>query len=407
MNVYVALLYQIQKRRLQPVNLRLKLEPSYTPFTSLLTMIDTAQKTPKFLRQLSTVVLTGLILLTSAGVSKQTGLTAPLPQTVVLSSGLMAAQAGSLPPTVEQKVRQAASQQLNVPLQDIKLVSFTRQTWSDGCLGLGGAAESCLQAIVEGWRVEVTNGQQNWFYRTDKTASAIRLEPQPDVVTLPTNVTQRLLQTVAKQVRIPVSRLRVAAVKTATWDGCLGIFKPGQACTRIALSGWQVIVTGGDRSWVYHLDEAGNRLVQNSTASGSRGALVPSFIPEQNKPALEANVVFQSIVSGGLMGRVTQVTLTNDGVMTQLITAPNIRSRPVVVKRLSQQQLKQFKQVLEARRFRNLNDLSYLSSAAFADYPTTMLQTAGSTVQYIDLEMKNFPLALRQAIQAWKQLSSL
>jgi hypothetical protein len=97
--------------------------------------------------------------------------------------------------------------------------------------------------------------------------------------------------------------------------------------------------------------------VQNSTASGSRGELVPSFMPEENKPVLEANVVFQSIVSGDLMGKVTQVTLTNDGVMTQLISAPNIRSRPVVVKRLSQQQLKQFQQMLEARQFRNLNDL--------------------------------------------------
>jgi len=367
-------------------------------------MTDTSKKTPKFPRQISTVVLTGLILLTGAGVSTQAGLASSLPQKVMPLSRLMVAQSDSLPPAVEQKVRQAASQQLNVPSQDVKIAGFTRQTWSDGCLGLGGAAESCLQAIVEGWRVEVTNGQQNLFYRTDEPANAIRLEPQPDVVTLPTNVSQRLLQTVARQVRMPVSRLRVAAVKAATWDGCLGIFKPGQACTRIAISGWQAIVTGGDRSWVYHLDETANRMVQNSTASGSRGELVPSFMPEENKPVLEANVVFQSIVSGGLMGKVTQVTLTNDGVVTQLISAPNIRSRPVVLKRLSQQQLKQFQQMLEAKRFRNLNDLSYLTSAAFADYPTTMLQASGSTVQYIDLETKNLPLALRQVIQAWKKL---
>jgi hypothetical protein len=343
----------------------------------------------------------------SAGGSKQAGLAASLPQKIVPSSRLVVAQTDSLPRAVAQKIRQAASQQLHVPLRAVKIVSFMRQTWSDGCLGLGGAAESCLQAIVAGWRVEVTNGQQNWFYRLDETANAIRLESQPPVVTLPTNVTQRLLQTVASQVRLPVSRLRVAAVKATTWDGCLGIFKPGKACTKIALSGWQVIVTGGDRSWVYHLDETANRVAQNTTASGSRGALVPSLMPEQNQPMLEANVVFQSIVSGDLAGRVTQVTLTNDGVITQLITAPNIRSRPVVVKRLSQSQLEQFQQLLEARRFRNLNGLSYLSSVAVADYPTTLLQARGSTVQYLDLEMQNLPLALRQVIQAWKQLASL
>ncbi|PZV06432.1 MAG: hypothetical protein DCF22_23890 [Leptolyngbya sp.] len=353
------------------------------------------------------MVLTGLILLISVGVSKQAGLTASLPQNAVPSSKLLVAQTDSLPQSVAQKVRQSVSPQLSVPLRDIKIVSFTRQTWSDGWLGLGGAAESCLQAMVEGWRVEVTNGQQNWVYRTSETANAIRLEPQPLVVALPTNVSQRLLQTVARQVRLPVSRLRVAAVKAATWDGCLGIFKPGQACNKMALPGWQVIVTGGDRSWVYHLDEAANRIAQNATASGSGDELVPSFMPEENKSMLEANVVFQSIVSGDLTGRVTQVTLTNDGVITRFISAPNIRSRPVVVKWLSQQQLKQFQQVLEARRFRNLNDLRYLSSAAFADYPTTMLQATGSTVQYIDLETKNLPLALQQMIQAWKKLSLL
>ncbi|MEX0272254.1 hypothetical protein AB3R30_24350 [Leptolyngbyaceae cyanobacterium UHCC 1019] len=353
------------------------------------------------------IVLTGLILLISAGVSEQAGLTALLPQKVAPLSKLVVAQTDVLPQSVAQKVRRSASPQLNVPLRDVKIVSFTRQTWSDGCLGLGGAAEICLQAMVKGWRVEVTNGQQNWFYRTDETANAIRLEPQPSVATLPTNVSQRLLQTVARQVRVPASRLRIAAVQSATWDGCLGIFKPGQACTKIALSGWQVIVTGGDRSWVYHLDEAANRIAQNATASGSLGKLVPSFMPEQNQPMLEANVVFRSIVSGDLAGRVMQVTLTNDGVMTQLISAPNIRSRPVVVKRLSPQQLKQFQQVLEARRFRNFNDLRYLSSAAYADYPTTLLQAKEGTVQYIDLETKNLPLALRQMIQAWKKLSSL
>ncbi|MBM0744030.1 hypothetical protein JOY44_20805 [Phormidium sp. CLA17] len=367
-------------------------------------MTNTLQRTPKFPRQIPTIVLTGLILLISAGVSKQAGLTASLPQNAVPSSSLMVAQSDSLPRSVEQRMRQAASLQFGASLQDVKIVGFTRQTWSDSCLGLGGAAEGCLQALVEGWRVEVTNGQQNLFYRTDRTANAIRLEPQPSVVALPTNVSQRLLQTVARQVRVPVNRLRVAAVKPATWDGCLGIYKSGQACTRIAISGWQAIITGGDRTWVYHLDEAANRIVQNSTASGSRGKLVPSFMPEENKPMPEANVVFQSIVSGGLMGKVTQVTLTNDGVMTQLISAPNIRSRPVVMKRLSQQQLKQFQQMLESKQFRSLSDLSYLSSAAFADYPTTMLQTTGSTVQYIDLEMKNLPPALRQVIQAWKKL---
>jgi hypothetical protein len=353
-------------------------------------------------RRITTLALTGLILSTSVGLSKQAGLALPLAQSPVTSEPLV--QKPFLPTSVEEKVRQEASRQLNASPSAITIVSFSQQTWSDSCLGLGGAAESCLQAIVEGWRVEVTNGQRNLVYRTDATGNAIRLEPPSEGATLPTDINQRLLQTVARQVRVPVSRLRVAAVRSATWDGCLGIFRPGQACTKIAIPGWQTVVTNGDRSWVYHLDQSANRIAQNPTASGSR--VVPSFIPEQNYPDIEEKVIFQSIVSGDLTGRTTRLTLTQDGAITQFITAPNIRSRPVVIKRLSPQQVEQFQQVLQRQRFPNLNHLRYLTSAALADYPTTTLQGMGTTVQYIDLESKNLPRALQAVVQTWERLSS-
>ena len=125
--------------------------------------------------QVAAVAITGLMFMTSAGISTHTALASQPSQH---SLGLIAEPSVTLPRSVEQAVRQDLSQRLNVPLQDVKLVRFTPQTWSDGCLGLGGAAESCLQAQVEGWRVEVTHNQQTWIYRTDKTANVIRLEPQ-------------------------------------------------------------------------------------------------------------------------------------------------------------------------------------------------------------------------------------
>lgn len=364
-------------------------------------MIHPQQNRLKSPRQLAVVALTGLMLITSTGVLTQSALASHVSKPL---SNLVAAELSvQLPRSVEQAVRQDLSQQLNIPQRDITIVGFTPQTWSDGCLGLGGAAESCLQAQVEGWRVEASANQQTWIYRTDKTANVIRLESQSKV-SLPSIVSRRLLRQVAKDVRVPVARLRIAEVKSAVWDGCLGIFTPGRGCTRNVVQGWQVIVVGNNRSWVYHLAQDENRMAQNPTASGSRGGLVPSFIPEENKPQIEPNVIFRSIVSGDLTGKVTQITLTADGAITQSITAPNIRSRPVVIKRLSQQQIEQFEQVLQAQRFLNLKGLSYLTEAALADYPTTTLQGAGSLTQYVDLETAYLPKALRQVIQVWTEL---
>lgn len=363
-------------------------------------MTHTQQTLLKSSRKMAFVGMLGLMLMTSV-TSTQSAQASHVSKP---SSNLVAESLGQLPRSIAQAVRRDLSQRLSISLREIKLVRSTPETWSDGCLGLGGAAESCLQALVEGWRVEVSANQQTWIYRTDKTASVIRLEPQSTAASMPRLVSQRLLRKVAKDVRVPMTRLQVVEAKSATWDGCLGIFTPGQACTKIALQGWQVIISGNNRSWVYHLDQNGNQIAQNSTASSSRGGLMPSFISEQNKPQIESNVILRSIVSGDLAGRVTQTMLTTDGAITQLTTAPNIRSRPVVIKRLSQQELEQFQQVLQAQRFPNLNGLSYLSEAALADYPTTTLQGVGSLTQYVDLEATRLPKALQQVIQAWTKL---
>ncbi|MBW4579109.1 MAG: hypothetical protein KME42_05970 [Tildeniella nuda ZEHNDER 1965/U140] len=349
-----------------------------------------------------TAGLVGLLLLTS-GVAVESAVAQSIPTP---SAPTEINRTPRLPASVRQAVRRDLSQRPNVPIQSLTIARFTRQTWRDSCFGLGGSAESCLQVVVPGWRVEVTNQQQSWFYRTNVTGTSIRLEPESDETTLPKEVDQRLLNKVSEDVRIPATELKIAAVRPAVWDGCLGIFTPGTACTQIAISGWQTIVTGRNGSWVYHLDRDGNRIVQNPTASRSRGGLIPSFVPEQNKPPIESEIVFRSVVSGDLSGKETQMTLTSDGAITQFIIAPNIRSRPIVVKRLSQAEVKQFQQLLERQRFQNLNGLRYLTSTASADYPTTTLQTTGATVQYIDLEKKNLPRALQQVIRAWEKLKS-
>ncbi|MCY7278932.1 MAG: hypothetical protein LH702_35645, partial [Phormidesmis sp. CAN_BIN44] len=79
---------------------------------------------------MAVVAITGLIFITSAGISTHAALASQPSQH---SLELIAAEPSvTLPRSVEQAVRQDLSQRLNVPLQDIKLIRFTPQTWSDG-----------------------------------------------------------------------------------------------------------------------------------------------------------------------------------------------------------------------------------------------------------------------------------
>ncbi len=50
------------------------------------------------------------------------------------------------------------------------------KTWPDGCLGLAKPGEFCTQALVQGWRIILTDNQKTWVYRTDSSGANLRLE---------------------------------------------------------------------------------------------------------------------------------------------------------------------------------------------------------------------------------------
>jgi hypothetical protein len=87
-------------------------------------------------------------------------------------------------PAVIGSIREVIKQQFGVA--KIPVVSVTEQNWPDGCLGLPKAEEICTMALVPGWRVEVSDKLQTWFYHTDLTGKTIRFEnPQRSVLPQP------------------------------------------------------------------------------------------------------------------------------------------------------------------------------------------------------------------------------
>jgi hypothetical protein len=74
------------------------------------------------------------------------------------------------------EARKDLAVKLSVAEKSIVILSITEKTWTDGCLGLGRPEESCLQALVPGFRVEMLAQGKTYFYRTDKTGATIRAE---------------------------------------------------------------------------------------------------------------------------------------------------------------------------------------------------------------------------------------
>jgi len=88
-------------------------------------------------------------------------------------------QAGvQLPINVRVAVIENVSSRTGLPKADFTIVEAQEETWPNGCLGLARPGELCTQALVSGWRVVVSRGQQRWVYRTDESGEQVRLAAQ-------------------------------------------------------------------------------------------------------------------------------------------------------------------------------------------------------------------------------------
>ena len=83
-----------------------------------------------------------------------------------------------LPEAVGDRVLRLASMATKQPVDALSIGRYRAETWSDGCLGLGGPAEICLAALTDGWEVEVLTPNQTLVYRTDVTGMNIRRDGQ-------------------------------------------------------------------------------------------------------------------------------------------------------------------------------------------------------------------------------------
>ncbi|WP_228055537.1 hypothetical protein [Lusitaniella coriacea] len=83
-------------------------------------------------------------------------------------------------PKLIQTVLEEITQKTGIPANSLQIEQTQAQTWSDGCLGLAQPDEFCTQALVSGWRIVVSDGEQTWVYRTDRAGQNIRPEtPNP------------------------------------------------------------------------------------------------------------------------------------------------------------------------------------------------------------------------------------
>ena len=126
----------------------------------------------------------------------------------------------TLPELVAHRIQLDLAERLNISARNIVIEKATPQTWDDHCLSLAKPNESCTQGDKQGWQVEVESPYQTWIYRSDRTATQLRLEPLPNSTDLnqadfSAAVSQMLLEAASQQVQHPAESLQISEVHAA------------------------------------------------------------------------------------------------------------------------------------------------------------------------------------------------
>ncbi|MEL4894153.1 hypothetical protein [Crocosphaera sp. Alani8] len=107
--------------------------------------------------------------------SPNTSSSQPTPETPTTSQQTMTNNMEA-PQGVIDAVFNEITQNNDISADKLEIQQTEPNTWPDGCLGLAKADEFCTQALVEGWRVTLSDGQTTWVYRTDQTGANLRME---------------------------------------------------------------------------------------------------------------------------------------------------------------------------------------------------------------------------------------
>lgn len=185
---------------------------------------------------------------------------------LVVSACAGADDGSELPPVAAVKAREALAARLGIDLSAVEIVSQEQAEWSDSCLGLGGPAESCLQALVPGWRVELEAEGETYIARTDELGEAVRFE---DLASLPAGGPEDLTpeaavkasEALAAELGFELDEIMISEITQAEWsDSCLGLGGPAESCLQALVPGWRVVLIAGGESYVARTDETGDAI---------------------------------------------------------------------------------------------------------------------------------------------------
>lgn len=152
--------------------------------------------------------------------------------------------------------------ELGVAEEEIEVVSSTSVDFTDSCLGLGGPAESCLQAITPGWLVMLNVSGTAYEVRTDETGEQVRIAAEEATGDGAADTAAAAAQEfLAGELGVALGDVQVLSTEAAEFsDSCLGLGGPAESCLQVMTPGWIVMAEVSGQTYEVHTDQTGEQV---------------------------------------------------------------------------------------------------------------------------------------------------
>jgi len=173
---------------------------------------------------------------------------------------------------------------LGVGRDEVRVAAVVPVTFPDLCLGFPESEETaCAEAIAEGAIVFLEHAGSTYRYHVAPSAGlratnfetgVVTVEPDADLY----SVQPAMRQDLASRLGVGPDAVQVVSFRLVTWrDGCLGVHRPGEACTQALVDGFLAELAGPDGR-VYRYPGAGDHFI---AASFESGAVISDPLPRE------------------------------------------------------------------------------------------------------------------------------
>lgn len=162
-----------------------------------------------------------------------------------------------LTPSEQAAVSRLASI-LNLPPEEISVVSTEAVEWPDGCLGVQRPGVFCTQAIVPGYRIILQAGDEQYEFRTNEGGSQV-VQVSGDASS--GSLEEAIVAQLASNLGLDAGEISIVSSSDVEFpDSCLGAAVQDELCAEVITPGKIIVLEADDLQFEYHVSADGSRL---------------------------------------------------------------------------------------------------------------------------------------------------